>query len=250
MPVVIPSQAPAAPSKAPAAASVEPELFRRNPQPAESVGGAPFSLGSPNANKRTRLPKVRPNAPFFLAVHPESWGVRFGGDGEAWLLPSWRQIKATAGVNGVSANRAGVVNWRPAVASAQDEGWYVIPHEMGPGGVSYLTTFDVELGTFYGTCFDSLYPGTDQVTCDRAALAAWVSELRRTGEIPGPSIEGLRRLREGLVVQQLHLATIAGNNATAVQRSQMIARSIETIGEEMQRRRAPANPIHGAPTVM
>ena len=175
------------------------------------TGGRDVSL--PEVEVVPTLPIGDPNSQFILAVHPQSWSVRFDESGNPLLLPHLYPISMQHGVEGNNPEE----KWRPSVMKAEREGWVIIDYRhKAPDGHTYVREMQVKTESSqivkrYVTAFDTLYAGSRDQTTDRKALSQWIMGLVQQGAIPGPSIQALRSER----------AKIAKAHATAVSKSKV-----------------------------
>lgn len=204
----------------------------------ESVQGEVVSLSDPTG-AAAQLPAIPASPPFFYAVHPDAWSVRFDEDGAPVLLPSLQKVKAQAGVNGCDVKN-GQVSWRPAASRVAESGWTVIPHSAGPGGRSYMRAIECRGGMAHVSMFDRVYAGSDTVDCDRRALGAWIDGLVKAGTIPGPSQMALRRERDAAARRQLDAAGKANHSPTAADQAKTLAKVVAYLSERITAARGRA----------
>ena len=108
------------------------------------------------------LHRIRPNDPFYLAVHPQRWRIEFDDKKNPRLIPNCGTLVFKLGVENCTKDTKAAT----ARANWAARGWTVLEQKLG-----YLRKIQVEAGEAYITVFDRTYPGSDRMTLDVAAFA-------------------------------------------------------------------------------
>lgn len=189
------------------------------------------------------MPKLAPNVPFYLAVHPNQWHVLDGR-----LIPIVKRLPCMFGIDG-----ADVVNGKLSMATpkanAAAKGYTVIPTSAGPGGASYLKSVDVRGGLHYCTVFETPRAGESVTEFDVAAFEAWVKTLVASGVLPGPSALGLSIAREQLRTQNMKAASKAKVSAEHEDRANRTAEALKVVEDAIAKQRKASPKVREAAPV-
>lgn len=165
----------------------------------------------------TKLPVVDAKPEFFLAFHPDRWMVHAGQ-----LIPDLLQKRIIAGVSGVRRLRDGRLSTSGMRTRLEDQGYYILPHSLGPGG-SYMCRVWVDPQgrgrqrvAHYVTAWERLYPGSRRVDSDERAYAEWCLSLVAQGVIPACPPHIARRMHDQAVGRLARLEERAAKGVTAV----------------------------------
>ena len=153
-----------------------PRHFR--PAESEAVEAVPDLGGS--ARGAELPPAGLPSPPYYLAVHPTRWVVIAGH-----VVPFARRVSLSTGVGGVDHDRNGRPKASLAVAELEEQGWTIIPWDVDGPGTSYLRRVRSTGGWI--SRWETLHPGTEDITSDQAGYAAWFQRLIAQGRISGPA---------------------------------------------------------------
>lgn len=146
-------------------------------------------------HRREQRPKVPRSFPFLFLAHPMRWDIMDGR-----VVPLLMRFNLREGVRGITANDAGRLSYSVALRAKEDRGWVTIPANKAPDGVNYVQRFAVHGGGYAHTSvFESLYPGSRTIECDREAMANWLEGLMADGTIPKPSRVALEALKAAIL---------------------------------------------------
>lgn len=135
--------------------------------------------------------------PFYLVFHPERWTVMSGK-----LIPAFLKFPLAAGVNNVSVDRDGRINFSRARAKLEEMGRREIPWEWAPDSVSYLKCVDTRPGgstdirETWMSCWEDAGIGARDTSTDEEAYAEWAESLVTSGKLPPCDPSVVRRMLE------------------------------------------------------
>lgn len=124
-------------------------------------------------------PAGQPLPPYYLAIYPSRWCV-LGGR----VVPFARKLMLSPGVNQMEIGRDGKARVAAAQAALDEEGWTVIPWNVD--GKSYLKKVKTTGG--YISRWETLHPGSEDVTVDEKGYADFWENLIATGQIDPPPV--------------------------------------------------------------
>lgn len=188
-------------------------------------------------------PKVVPSPPFWLVYAPDRWDVL-----EGVLIPQLYRLSMNPGVNGVVRGQGGRPDPTDAIASVERQGHYRLDWRID--GTSYLRAYQVGLATdrktgapikvmSWHTRFEQLYAGSEVISADSKAYAAWVGSLVEGGLLPRARpyvVERLIRLYE----TRLHKAL--GKHGAGSEIVELYRSRLGVCLAEQQRQRIPTGP--------
>lgn len=191
------------------------------------------------------------NEPWYWVANPLAWQVLDGR-----VVPSLRKIilHAGGGIGNVDTIRGadGRAQAEPSLALSRAalKGETVLDfHDPRtfvdtPGGRKpYLMRVKATGG--YISRFETVYGGTDAVTTDTQAFAAWLSRLIDDGVLPPPPVHQLHRL-EGVISRQIvQYRDRGGVKAAYASRVAKLERDLEVVRAALEAHRARA--MGGAP---
>lgn len=154
-------------------------------QPTDTVSGPPSWMPTFESQTIDSTPRLPPQPPRLLKVHPERWTVL-----EGQVVPLCGHLHLRAGVSRVQQRRDGTYLIREAIAAQADRGWTVIPADVD--GSSYI--YEAAPGT-YLLRWEQAHAGSSTVTSDTRGYADWLRKLIADGKIPAPRPYALEALR-------------------------------------------------------
>ena len=154
-------------------------------------------------------PKGPPSPPFIMAIHPQRWTV-VGGQ----VVPNEARVLLMQGVNNVDVDANGRPQAGVTLAQYEEQGWQIIPWDIEGKGKSYMKRVKSTGG--WTTKWETLHPGSEDVTADEVGLAKFWQRLIKAKKIDAPARHVLDNLRRSIVkAVESEIRKIAGKEETA-----------------------------------
>lgn len=185
-------------------------------------GSAESEEAIPDLATRTEaapMPAVPVWPEFIYAWHINCWLIMDGR-----LVPSLRAIPLTAGVSNVRRLRDGRIDIGDMRSHLEKRGWRLIPHNMGPGGRSYMRRTETDPSGqgrnrkyTYHPVWAQAHAGSDRMSVDEAGYAAWCESLVDANIIPPCPLIVARGLEEKAFSRLARLQAAVANGAKTKQ---------------------------------
>jgi len=152
--------------------------------------------------------------PAFRYAHAASrWRVVLGR-----VVPDLSRIPLSPGCQHVQNRRDGKIDTSRQRSTLQDRDFTLIDYKAGPGGKSYVVSFDTkhkdQITTSYCSIFETPIIGSPKLRLDSKALVTWLESLVTSGLIAPPDAQLLEaravETRERLASAQSKVATGQG----------------------------------------
>lgn len=227
------------PPKPPKAKAAAPAKGKARTVPAGLKVSQETPLVTAKAGRETKPPKLGASPPFYFRFHPDRWCVL--GD---HVVPLLGKLKLQGGLNRVE-KRNETLHIRVAVSHSEDEGWITIPWDVEGPGTSYIRKID---GTeLWISRFERVFPDSEHIATDEAGYIAFLHKLVEDGVVPAPELHVLEAL-EGKTRQSWgEVADRARHVPSYAALAERLARDLEVVRAEIDKRRGETAPAATAP---
>lgn len=205
-------------------------MAQRTPTPAAS--DKPRTPQFATRSNGMEHPFLDVSPPYVLTFHIQRWMVHAGR-----LVPSLQKVTLSPGVNGVSVNREGKINFADARSRLETEGRIVVPYEWGPGG-TYLLPIDTrpnggkDVVETWISCWEEATVGSTETYPNTDGYAEWLASLVTDGKLPACPVSVASRMldvaRERLEKARSDSAKNGGAGKSSI-RAKAIAQEVEVL---------------------
>ncbi len=208
------------------------------PEAVTGTGSTPWTPDLAIDTRDIPAPRIEKCPPFYLQAHRNRWGV-LGGK----VLPILAKLPIQVGVAGVFESK-GKLSVRSAIATREENGWTVLPHDIDGPGTNYVNKVDGLAA--YVTRWETVYSGSSEIVVDTEGYYAWLENLVNTGKLPACPKYALDRLTSSTEQALLKAQDLARTMPSALPKVERLAADLAVL----KKAQGGTKPVAGKKTPM